>query len=42
MSFMFYNAKRFNTNISNFNTSKVTAMNYMFDGASSFNQNISN
>jgi len=38
--FMFRNASSFNQNISFWNMSNVTRMDYMFDGASSFNQPI--
>jgi surface protein len=37
---MFAEASRFNSNISNWNVSAVTAMQYMFSQASSFNHNL--
>jgi surface protein len=37
---MFYYALAFNSDITSWNTSSVTNMNYMFSNASSFNQNI--
>lgn len=40
MSYMFYGAKKFNHNISNWNTSNVTYMSSMFNFAIAFNQNI--
>ena len=40
MSNMFNNAIKFNGSIGNWNTSKVTNMNYMFYGAIKFNQPI--
>ncbi|WP_434978720.1 BspA family leucine-rich repeat surface protein [Daejeonia sp. YH14] len=39
---MFKNAKKFNQNIGNWNTSRVGNMSGMFQGASSFDQNIGN
>lgn len=41
MSLMFYNAILFNSDISGWNTSKVTNMTNMFCGAKAFNQDIS-
>jgi surface protein len=41
MSYMFYNADKFNGDISGWNTGKVTNMTSMFDNAFSFNQDIS-
>jgi len=42
MSWMFYNAKSFNQDISNWNVSNVTNMSSMFSDATSFNADISN
>mmetsp|Transcript_7848 Transcript_7848/g.8322 ORF Transcript_7848/g.8322 Transcript_7848/m.8322 type:complete len:87 (+) Transcript_7848:254-514(+) len=39
---MFYNAISFNQDISSWNVSKITDMNWMFYGVTSFNQDISN
>jgi surface protein len=41
MSYMFYNAAKFNQNISGWDTTNVTNMNNMFEAAYKFNQNIS-
>ena len=41
MSFMFYDAKAFNQNISGWDVSSVTDMAYMFNNAYAFNQDIS-
>ena len=38
---MFKSATAFNQNISTWNTTNVTYMNYMFNSATAFNQNIS-
>jgi len=38
---MFRDATSFNGDVSNFDTSSVTKMQYMFDGATSFNQDVS-
>jgi surface protein len=40
MSQMFMGAKKFNQNISGWDVSNVTEMDWMFNGASLFNQNI--
>ncbi|WP_434336168.1 BspA family leucine-rich repeat surface protein [Mycoplasma capricolum] len=39
---MFYDAEKFNQDISNWNMSNVEYIRSMFDGTTSFNQNISN
>jgi surface protein len=39
---MFYYAKHFNSDISNWDLSKVKYMNYMFQNASSFNESLTN
>ena len=41
MSYLFYNLKDFNGDISNWDVSRVTDMSYMFDHCESFNQDIS-
>ena len=41
MKYMFYLAKAFNGDISNFDTSNVLDMGYMFQGAANFNNNVS-
>ncbi|MDQ0568037.1 surface protein [Mycoplasma yeatsii] len=41
MRSMFSDAKNFNQDISNWNTSNVKEMEYMFEGADSFEQDIS-
>ena len=40
MFFMFINARVFNLDLSDWDTSNVTSMNGMFDGASAFNQDL--
>ncbi|MFV0553610.1 MAG: BspA family leucine-rich repeat surface protein [Mangrovibacterium sp.] len=41
MSYMFFSAKAFNQDLSNWDVSKVEKMNCMFNGAAAFNQDVS-